>query len=97
VVTYEVTIDVAAELCDQFIAYMLIRHVPDLMATGCFVGGEFSQAGETRFRQRYSALSREDLDRYLAEHAVKLREDVIKHFPNGLSLTREVWEIHKTW
>jgi hypothetical protein len=96
-VAYEVTVDVAPELADQFIAYMLIRHVPDLMATGCFVGADFSQAGETRFRQRYVAFSREDLDRYLADHAVKLRENFAKHFPTGTAVTREVWAVHKTW
>lgn len=96
-IAYEVTVDVAAELADQFIAYMLIRHVPDLMATGCFVGAEFAQAGEVRFRQRYLAFSREDLDRYLAEHAVRLREDFAKHFPTGAAVTREVWEVHKSW
>ena len=96
-VTYEVTVEVALELTDQYIAYMLIRHVPDLMATGCFLSAEFAQAGETRFRQRYVAFSREDLDRYLAEHAVRLRADFAKHFPSGTALTREVWDIHKTW
>jgi hypothetical protein len=96
-IAYEVTVDVAAELADQFIAYMLIRHVPDLLATGCFVGAEFAQAGEVRFRQRYLAFSREDLDRYLAEHAVRLREDFAKHFPTGTAITREVWEVHKKW
>jgi hypothetical protein len=96
-IVYEVTVDVAPELADQFIAYMLIRHVPDLLATGCFVGAEFAQAGEVRFRQRYLAFSREDLDRYLAEHAVRLREDFAKHFPTGTALTRDVWEVHKTW
>lgn len=96
-IAYEVTVDVAAELADQFIAYMLIRHVPDLLATGCFVGAEFAQAGEIRFRQRYLAFSREDLDRYLAEHAVRLREDFAKHFPTGTAITREVWEVHKSW
>lgn len=96
-IVYEVTVDVAVELADQFIAYMLIRHVPDLMATGCFVGAEFAQAGEVRFRQRYRAFSREDLDRYLAEHAVRLREDFANHFPAGTAITREVWEVHKSW
>jgi len=96
-IVYEVTVDVAAELADQFIAYMLIRHVPDLMATGCFTGAEFAQAGEARFRQRYLAFSREDLDRYLAEHAVRLREDFAKHFPTGTAVTRQVWEVHKSW
>ena len=96
-VAYEVTVEVAAELADQFLAYMLIRHVPDLMSTGCFVGADFSQASETRFRQRYVAFSREDLDRYLAEHAVRLREDFAKQFPNGAAVTREVWTVHKAW
>ena len=96
-ISYEVTVDVAVELCDQFIAYMLIRHIPDLMATGCFVSADFSQAGESRFRQRYVALAREDLDRYLSEHAGRLREDFAKHFPNGAAVTREVWELHKQW
>jgi hypothetical protein len=96
-ISYEVTVDVAAELVDQFIAYMLIRHVPDLMATGCFISSDFSQAGEVKFRQRYLAFSREDLDRYLAEHAVRLREDFARHFPAGTAVTREVWEVHKTW
>jgi hypothetical protein len=96
-ITYEVTIEVADELVDQFIAYMLVRHIPDLLATGCFVGAEFAQAGETRFRQRYLAVSREDLDRYLAEHAVRLREDFARQFPSGTAQTREVWDVHKSW
>jgi hypothetical protein len=96
-IAYEVIVDVAPELVDQYLAYMLIRHVSDVMATGCFVGAEFAQAGDSRFRQRYMALSREDLDRYLADHAVRLREDFARHFPNGTAVTREVWDLHKTW
>ena len=96
-IAYEVTVDVAPELVDQYIAYVLIRHVPDLLATGCFVGAEFAQAGEHKFRQRYLAFSREDLDRYLAEHAVRLREDFARHFPGGTALTREVWDVIKYW
>ncbi len=96
-VSYEVTVDVSPDLVDQYIAYMLIRHVPDLMATGCFLSAEFAQAGTSRFRQRYVAFSREDLDRYLAEHAVRLREDFARHFPAGTALTREVWDVLKRW
>ena len=96
-IAYEVTVDVAPELVDQFVAFMLIRHIPDLLATGCFIGAELAQAGDTRFRQRYLALSREDLDRYLAEHAVRLREDFARHFPDGTAQTRDVWDQLKTW
>lgn len=94
-ISYEVTVDVSPELVDQYIAFMLIRHIPDVMATGCFSRAEFGQAGDSRFRQRYLAFSREDLDRYLAEHAVRLREDFARHFPAGTALTREVWDLIK--
>ena len=96
-IAYEVTVDVAPELVDQYVAFMLIRHVPDMMATGCFVGAEFAQAGEARFRLRCVAISREDLDRYLADHAVRLREDTARHFPTGTAFTREVWDVLKSW
>jgi Domain of unknown function (DUF4286) len=91
-IAYEVTAEIAPELSDRYVRYMTDRHVPDLLATGCFVGAELDRAGPGRFRQRYLADSREDLDRYLAEYAPALRKDFARHFPSGTSLSRETWE-----
>jgi len=35
--------------------------------------------------------SQEDLDRYIAEHAPRLRADFHEHFPAGVRLSRAVW------
>jgi len=43
------------------------------------------------YRNRYSVASQADLDRYLAEHTARLRDDFAAHFPEGLRITRAVW------
>ncbi|MEX2584599.1 MAG: DUF4286 family protein [Gemmatimonadota bacterium] len=96
-VTYEVTAVVDESLVDEYEEYMRSVHVPDLLATGCFVGASFSRAGGNRYRMRYEAPNRETLDRYLAEHAGALREHVQEQFPSGVLLSREEWTVVEVW
>ena len=91
-VRYEVVADVAPELVDRYVEYMRSRHFPEILATGCFVRIALDRASSTRFRSRYEARTRADVDRYLAEHTARLRADFAAHFPTGVTLTREVWE-----
>jgi hypothetical protein len=91
-VAYEITAVVAPELAAAFEAYIRNRHIPDLLATGCFERATFATSGLGRYRARYEAPDRAALDRYLAEHAPRLRADVAAHFPKGLELSREVWD-----
>lgn len=96
-IAYEVTVEVAEELIDRYLAYMRERHIPALLATGCFAHAELDRASETRFRQRYLAASLADLERYLEKYAPKLRADYAAHFPVGTSLSREIWEEIRRW
>ena len=96
-IAYEVTVDVDDGLIERYIAFMQTRHIPRILATGCFAHAEFDRATETRFRQRYLAANLGDLERYLERHAPALREDYAKHFPEGTSLTREIWEEIGRW
>ena len=91
-VRYEVIADVAPELVDRYVEYMRSRHFPEILATGCFVRIGLDRASATRFRSRYEARTRADVDRYLAEHTARLRADFAAHFPTGVTLTREIWE-----
>jgi hypothetical protein len=50
-----------------------------------------------RFRTRYFALDRAALERYLAEHASRLRNDFQRHFGEGSTVRREVWEVLEVW
>jgi hypothetical protein len=96
-IAYEVTVDVDDGLIERYMTFMRTRHIPRILATGCFAHAEFDRASETRFRQRYLADNLADLERYLERHAPALREDYAKHFPEGTLLTREIWEEIGRW
>ena len=96
-VTYEITAVVDEHRVNAYEEYMRSRHIPDLMATGCFVSASLSQSAPTRFRIRYEAPDRATLDRYLAEHAPRLRDHFAGTFPDGVEVTREEWDVVEAW
>ena len=96
-VTYEITATVRADLCEAYERYMCERHIPDLLKTGSFAGASFSRSAPGRYRVRYEAYDRAALDRYLAEHAPRLRRHMSEMFPEGVELTREEWSVLALW
>jgi hypothetical protein len=96
-IAYEVTVDVDEAIAERYIAYMKQRHIPAIIATGCFAVAEFNRATATRFRQRYIAAGLADLERYLEDHAPAFRADYAKEFAAGTTLTREIWEEVQRW
>ena len=92
-IAYEVTAEVEAAIAPGYEHYMRTRHLADLLATGKFVAAELLKSGVGRFRQRYLAQSPADLDDYLNDHAPRLRDDFAKHFPTGVTISREVWQL----
>jgi hypothetical protein len=95
-VTYEVTAVVESSHVADYEKYIR-GHIPDLLATGCFASASFDQAAPGQYRVRYRSKTREDLDRYLRDHAQRLRADFSKHFPSGVTISREVWETLQVW
>ena len=91
-VTYEITATVQPDLIERYENYMIDRHIPDLMATGYFASATFSR-NSGRYRIRYDANNLEDLGKYLKEHAGRLREDFAQHFPTGIELKRDTWDV----
>lgn len=96
-IAYEVTVEVDDGLIERYTEFMSTRHIPQVLATGCFTLAEFDRATETRFRQRYLADNLADLERYLERHAPAIREEYARHFPEGTTLTREIWEELHRW
>jgi hypothetical protein len=88
--SYEVTMHLDdPSLADALEAYMRDKHLADVFATGCFVDAHFERGDA--YRSRYTVASQQDLDRYLAEHAPRLRADFAVHFPAGVRFSRAVW------
>jgi hypothetical protein len=96
-VFYEVTLQVVPALAERVAEHMRGTHIPEIFATGCFRRIRFDSASAGRLRTSYQADSQGDLDRYLRDHAPKLRADFQSHFPRGVTLTREVWTEQEAW
>src|SRR5438309_11312001 len=91
-VTYEITAKVEPQLSVEYERYMADRQSPDLLATGYFASATFAKSGD-RYRIRYEAHSRESLDQYLKKDAERLRNDLKDHFPEGIEVSREFWDV----
>lgn len=90
---YEITATVDSSIRTEYERYMQQRHIPDLLATGYFRSVTFTRTGN---RYRISYVS-DDLESYLANDADRLRADFAAHFPTGVEVGREVWEILEEW
>ena len=94
---YEVIVELETTLTGAFERYMRGKHIPEIFATGCFQAIYFEQSESNRFRTRYHARGRADLDRYLEKHTARFREDFIKHFPDGVCVARSIWQELQGW
>lgn len=98
-IVYEVSLTIDPSLVDpeQLHRYMTEKHIPEILAIGCFTHATFEQSGDREFRTRYSALSGDAIDRYLAEHAADYRRDFLEHFPRGIEIVRKLWTEVARW
>jgi hypothetical protein len=96
-VVYEITAEVEADLSREYERYMREVHIPELLDTGCFQAAAFTRSAPGRYRMRYEAPRQTDLDRYLAEHASRLRAEFSSRLPRGITLSREVWVTLEEW
>lgn len=96
-IIYEVTATVRADLAEKYEKYLRERHIPDLLETNCFSGARFLRAGENRFRTEFEARDAPALENYLENYAPLMRADFAAHFPEGVELSRENWEVLQAW
>lgn len=96
-ITYEITAIVEARLAEAYERYMRREHIQDVLATGCFQRADLASDAPGRYRMRYEASTDQDLERYLATHAARLRQEAATHFPEGVVLSREVWTVIQRW
>ena len=96
-VSYEVTATVDPALTEEYERFMREDHIPALIATGCFRSAALTRMAPGRYRMRYDADMRADLDYYLARHAARFRAEFVAQFPSGVSLEREVAEVLQVW
>lgn len=94
---YEVTLDIQADAAVEFDAW-LKDHVRQMLALPGFhdariLKPEGPEAGTERRVVQYTLGSRGELDRYLAEHAPRMREDGVKRFGDRMQASRRVFDL----
>jgi Domain of unknown function (DUF4286) len=95
--SYEITALVATELIENYEKYMAEKHIPDLLSTGFFCGAIFSRSTVGCYRIQYQVRHQTALDAYLINQAPRLRADFNAHFPTGVEVLRENWEVLQNW
>lgn len=96
-IRYEVVLDVDPQLVPGLEDYMRGKHIPEILATGCFLDIRFERAGEGRFRTSYHAATPADLECYLSQHTAGFRASLIQYFPRGVTAIRETWTELESW
>jgi len=94
---YEVRLEADPSMAPAIEAYMRGTHIPEIMATGCFLRAHFDRAESGIFRTTYVAATRADFDRYIAEHFARFREAFLVRFPSGIIPARELFTELEAW
>ena len=86
------SIRVREDLIESFERYMRDQHIPDLMRTGCFSDHEFQKEDDSSYRVVYFLQDRSKWEEYESKFAPELRDDFVKHFPDGIRVERKIVE-----
>lgn len=98
-ILYNVTIKIITERKKDWESWMKVKHIPDVMATGCFsefklskMMGEDETQGIT-YAIQYLAPSRDHYMEYQAKHALRLQEEHKKRYENQYVAFRTLLEV----
>jgi hypothetical protein len=77
-IVYNVTVSVDAEVHQEWVRWMHVEHIPDVLATGLFVSGHMfrvlaHEEGGITYAVQYTAPDMAHYERYRDEHAPRLQ------------------------
>ena len=96
---YNVTIQVTHAIKDAWVEWMKAQHIPEVMATNCFVKYQFVKLLEldetegVTYAAQYYAESKAQYNRYIEIHATALREDAQRCWGNQFIGFRSLMQV----
>lgn len=96
---YNVTIQVSHSIKDAWVEWMKTKHIPDVMATNCFIKYQFVKVidiDETEgvtYAAQYYAESKAQYNRYIELFATALRDDATRSWGNQYIGFRSLMEV----
>jgi len=99
-IIYNVTINVEAEIHDDWISWMKEVHIPDVMNTGYFLENKICKVLNTQedetghtYAIQYTCKSMADLDEYQEKHAPALQKDHTARYEGKFVAFRTLLEV----
>jgi len=96
-VLYNVTVNVDKNISSEWLTWMKERHIPEMMATGCFLSHkllhletETTDNPGIAYCIQYWCKSKVELDNYLEKYSDRLRASHQKAFPNKFVAFRTI-------
>jgi hypothetical protein len=100
-IIYNVTINIDDTVHDQWLTWMMEKHIPEIMETGKFFKAKLvkvlvvEEMGGSTYSIQYFAENKEKLEEYYKEHAPKLREEGARLFGDKMLAFRTELELLK--
>ena len=98
-IIYNITIQVNKEIHDEWLQWQIDMHIPEIMATGCFLKYQMlillevdDTEGPTYALQFY-ANNRADYDRYIEQFAPFLRKSATQKWGNQFTAFRTLLQV----
>ena len=97
-ILYNVTSSLDAAIADEWVAFMRDTHMPEVVATGCFIKSQLlrlldEEEGGITYAAQYYAISLEQLEAYQEHFAPALRTDMDQRFGGRFAAFRTVLEV----
>lgn len=92
-ILYNVTVSIDPAIAEDWLTWMRSTHIPDVMATGCFIESRISRVqgeeeGGVTYAITYLSPSQEKLDEYRDAHAPALQKDHADKFAGRFAAFR---------
>lgn len=97
-ILYNVTVSIDPEIHQEWLEWMRVTHIPDVMATGCFIESRISRVhgeeeGGLTFAISYVAETQELFDGYQNTHAARLQAEHNEKFAGKCAAFRTMLTI----
>lgn len=96
---YVVYVSVTRSVADEWLRWMVDEHVPDVLATGCFVRATVCRdsAGDDddtiAYRVQYQTETEAALERYIADFSPALKKDHADRFASKVTARRDILSV----
>ena len=96
-IVYEVRLTIDPKIRNQFLTW-LDDHVGEMLSFDGFLDAHIllgDNAMPNEISVHYTLESAEFFEHYEREHALRMRAEGLKRFPEGLEATRRIWQIRR--